>query len=659
MTPRVSVVIVSYGSRESLALCLPSLERCRARVPLEVIIVDNASVDGTAEWVRTHHGWVELIASESNEGFARGVARGTRRARGGLLLVLNPDCEVSPEGLERLLRESEEHPRLAAAAPALQDGSGRPTRSCGRFPTLWSLVCDHLGLASWLPRTALFGGYKYGERPAETLRVVDWASGAALLIPRAAWERVGEFDRDLFMYMEDVDWCRRAAALGLEVRHVPEAVFVHVGQRSSSQVPHETYLHNLRARVHYFRKHHGRRAAGAARAILRASLVAKWIVAVARGGRARARIYALGLSALRERAGGRAAGQQAFVALLSFAMLLALALPPGRTVLAQREKAPPARVAYFYSYMGAAHLDSLAAHGFTRAVVHWITDSLDARGRSELGALTARASSLGMEFAPKWLFQASAHLSERPAGRRYTWGQGVVEPDVPCPLDSTYWANALFGRAEEYLAAAPSLQRVAVDFELLRGSRHHYNAGPCRCASCLQDYLGPAPDLGVRDPVRLAGLHGYQEARLAGLLRPMLESFARRHPGVALEVLDLDLDSFVHRALARALVRAGVPTVDYTECSYAVGASALPAARARLSALGLADAPLIGGLWLKRFAPAAIVPAVRAVDACADGTFVFTTFSLWLDPAKLTGAYMLAGPVADYWSALAQANARP
>lgn len=346
-------------------------------------------------------------------------------------------------------------------------------------------------------------------------------------------------------------------------------------------------------------------------------------------------------------------------ALLLFVTPAALAIWPFRTVLAQREAAPPARVAYFYSYMGAAHLDSLAAHGFTRAVVHWITDSLDARGRSELDALATRASSLQLEFAPEWLFQASARLAARPAGRRYTWGRGVVEPGAPCPLDSLYWADALFGRAEEYLAAAPSLERVVVDLELLHGTRHHYDAGPCRCESCLRDYLGPARDPGLLDPVRLSGLHGYQEARLAGLLRPMLESFARRHPGVSLEVLDLDFDSFVHRALARALVRTGVPTTDYTECSYAVGALALPAARARLSALGLGDAPLVAGLWLKRFPPDALVPAVRAVDACAGGTFVFTTYSLWQDPAKLTESYTLAGPVADYWSALARANARP
>ena len=86
----------------------------------------------------------------------------------------------------------------------------------------------------WWPSTAAFGGYKYGEQPMAALRQVDWASGAALLIPRGAWERVGEFDRGIFMYMEEVDWCLRAAASGLLVRYVPEAQFMHSGQRSSS-----------------------------------------------------------------------------------------------------------------------------------------------------------------------------------------------------------------------------------------------------------------------------------------------------------------------------------------------------------------------------------------------------------------------------------------
>ena len=100
--------------------------------------------------------------------------------------------------------------------------------------------------------------------------------------------------------MEEVDWCRRAARAGLEVRYVAGARIIHTGQQSSRQVPGETYLHNLRSRVYYFRKHHGRWAAEGARAVLIVSLIAKWVVTALRGGFKRAQVYALGMRAVWE-----------------------------------------------------------------------------------------------------------------------------------------------------------------------------------------------------------------------------------------------------------------------------------------------------------------------------------------------------------------------
>jgi GT2 family glycosyltransferase len=297
--PRLSVVIVSYRSREPLGRCLESLERCRADLMLETIVVDNASGDGTVEWVAHAHPWVGTIANRANEGFTRGVNRGVARARGDAVLVLNPDCEVMPGALETLLEALEDDPALAAVAPALPGDDGVKARSCGRFPSLWWLACDHLGLASAFPRTALFGGYKYGERPMEALGEVSWASGAALLIPARVWQEVGGLDEAIFMYMEEVDWCRRAAARGLKVRYVPGAVIRHAGGQSSRQVPGETYLHNLRSRVYYFRKHQGPGAALAAKLILAASLALKWAVSrSAHSRRVVARVYAAGLAAV-------------------------------------------------------------------------------------------------------------------------------------------------------------------------------------------------------------------------------------------------------------------------------------------------------------------------------------------------------------------------
>lgn len=299
MTPRVSVVIVSFRSRAPLAECLESLQACARRVALQVVVVDNASGDGTVEWLRESHPEIEVIANPDNRGFTRGVNQGLTQSRGDYLFVLNPDCAVTPESLECLIAVLEANPAVAAAAPQLLDSQAVPARSCGRFPDLWTLFCDHLGLAQSFPNSALFGGYKYGGREMRSLGRVDWASGAALLIPRRAYRQVGGLDEKIFMYMEEVDWCRRAARAGLCVWYVPEARIVHHGQHSSRQVLGQTYLHNLRSRVYYFRKHHGAVAAWAAKAILLSSLVFKWCVAKAEHSRREnADIYSAGLEAV-------------------------------------------------------------------------------------------------------------------------------------------------------------------------------------------------------------------------------------------------------------------------------------------------------------------------------------------------------------------------
>jgi len=299
VAPQVSVVIVSYRSREALARCLPSLERCAARVPLEVVVVDNASHDGTVAWLAATHPQVRAIESPGNVGFTRGVNLGVAHAVAPLLLILNPDCVVEPDALLKLIAVHARSPFLAAVAPRLVDSDGVTTRSCGRFPGVWSLLCDHLGLAAAWPDSRGFGGYKYGGTPPERLDRVDWASGAALLVSRDTWREIGPLDERIFMYMEEVDWCRRAAAEGRTVRYVPDAAIVHVGQQSSRQTPGETYVHNLRSRVYYFRKHHCPLAALAAKGILCASLALKWLVTrVRRDGRTAAPVYAIGFAAV-------------------------------------------------------------------------------------------------------------------------------------------------------------------------------------------------------------------------------------------------------------------------------------------------------------------------------------------------------------------------
>lgn len=305
MTPRVSVVIVHSAAESRLASCLDALELCRIQVPLEAIVVDQVCDEVALDPVRRRFPWIEVIPAADTRGFTFGINRGFARARAEAVLMLSPDCKITPESLVRLLRALQCEPGLAAAAPALPDRLGLPARSCGRFPGLWTLVCDQLGLAGAFPDSALFGRYRYGGRGVETLEYVDWASGSALLVPRALWLALGGLDENLFLSLEEVDWCRRAARAGHRVRMVPAARITQSGREAGRATSDEAYLHHLRSRVYYFRKHHGSAAALAARAILSAGLMLRWVGAslprARRGpapraeGASRARTYAAGL----------------------------------------------------------------------------------------------------------------------------------------------------------------------------------------------------------------------------------------------------------------------------------------------------------------------------------------------------------------------------
>jgi len=321
--------------------------------------------------------------------------------------------------------------------------------------------------------------------------------------------------------------------------------------------------------------------------------------------------------------------------------------------------APAVHAAYFYQYMPLDHVDSLAAAGFDRAVIRCITDSLGAAGATRVAAFVQRGALRHVDIAPEWALQAPTRLAALPTTRRYTWSQRGVdqrEATVGCPVDSIFWRSVLLDRANEFLAASPGVHRLVLDLEIYGGGRHHYDAGPCRCSGCLHEYLHGA-DPGAASAADLRGLAGWEESRLTALLTSLLAEFAHAHPGVALEAFDLDFDSFVHRAFCRALANDSIPTADYTERTYDMGGGPLPFVRTRLAALGLPNAPIYGGIWLKRWTPQALPAAAHGVLAGADGWFVFTTYSLWLDPAKLAGPYTLQGTPAAYWAALKLANA--
>jgi GT2 family glycosyltransferase len=290
----VSVIIVSWNTAELLVACLAALAR-RTRVPHEVLVVDNASKDDSCARVRREFPAVRLLSQDANQGFARASNVGLAAATGRYLLLLNPDTEVRDGAVDALVAFLDEHPRVGIAAPPLWNVDGSPQSSVQSFPTLRSEFMRQTMLVKVLPNR-----FEREARRRDTRRV-EVVSGAALCIRRECYVAVGPLDEGIFMYYEDVDWCRRAHDAGWEIWSVDgPGVTHHKGASGTGDAFTRALLDSWRGTLHYFRKH-GRpgairwlRAIALAGASMRA-LRAACLLALGRdrdGQRARLRAYA-------------------------------------------------------------------------------------------------------------------------------------------------------------------------------------------------------------------------------------------------------------------------------------------------------------------------------------------------------------------------------
>lgn len=222
----VAIAVVSWNTRALLGACLesihPEVEASRA----EAWVVDNASGDGSPDLVRERFPWANLVASSENLGFGRAVNLVADRTDTAWIAAANADTELPPGALEALLEEGARDPATGALAPRLLRPDGSTQHSVYPFPTLPLTVAFNLGIPALSDRLAdrlCLEGHWDPERP----RRVDWAIGAFLVIRRAAWEEVGGFNPEQWMYAEDLDLGWRLARSGWATRYVPTAVVRH------------------------------------------------------------------------------------------------------------------------------------------------------------------------------------------------------------------------------------------------------------------------------------------------------------------------------------------------------------------------------------------------------------------------------------------------
>jgi hypothetical protein len=252
--PRLSIVIVTYNSRDDIERCLGSLAEHPPITDHEIVVVDNASTDHTPEYIRECWPAVGIVDAGGNRGFAVANNLGIRRSSGELVLLLNPDTIVPSGAVDRLVAALDAHPQAAIAGPRIVDTQGRAELSFGSMISPLAELTQKVLVVGNDRGVPLVRGIV--ERMTRRSRQVDWVSGACLIARRADIEAVGLFDERFFLYTEDVDLCASVRARGRGVRFVADVELIHLRGRSAVSAPQAAAAAYRRSQIAFYDKHH-------------------------------------------------------------------------------------------------------------------------------------------------------------------------------------------------------------------------------------------------------------------------------------------------------------------------------------------------------------------------------------------------------------------
>jgi GT2 family glycosyltransferase len=252
----LSIVIVNWNTRDLLRQCLESIYAGVAPISLEVIVVDNASMDGSADMVAEGFPGVNLIRSPGNLGFSAGNNLALKTVGGRYVMLLNPDAELLPDAVGVMVGFAEEHPEAGVVGPMLLNSDGSLQKNGRKFP---GLLREILGLTRLY--RLIWGYYDrkmgWGREDFNITAKVDEVSGACMLVRKAAIDQTGGLDERFFMYYEEVDWCLRMKKAGWETYYLPDAHVKHHWAQGAKQtgLQGSRIFHDSQYR--YFLKHHG------------------------------------------------------------------------------------------------------------------------------------------------------------------------------------------------------------------------------------------------------------------------------------------------------------------------------------------------------------------------------------------------------------------
>lgn len=236
-SPKLSIVIVNWNTQELLKNCLDSIYVNREGLSLQIIVVDNGSLDGSQAMVKTQFPEVRLLAQTENIGFAKANNIAFGYCSADYVMLLNSDTTVHPGTLERLLSFLDKYPQAGAVAPKVSHPHLRlRVLSCGYQPSLLTVFNHYFGLSSMFPHIHFFRGLNLiNGIHDDDVRSVEWLSGACIVVRKSIIHQVGGLNENWFMYAEDMEWCLRMSQSGWQLFHIPDVKIDHLVGASSKK----------------------------------------------------------------------------------------------------------------------------------------------------------------------------------------------------------------------------------------------------------------------------------------------------------------------------------------------------------------------------------------------------------------------------------------
>jgi GT2 family glycosyltransferase len=251
----ISIIIVTWNSEEFIRKCLHSCLRNSEGLSREIIVVDNSSMDGTAQIIREFHSQVNLIENKTNEGYSKANNQGIEKSTGRYMLLLNPDTEIQGNALDLMLKFMEANPKIGALGPKLINPDGTVQPSCREFPTYSTLIWEFTGLSRILPKSRVFGSWRMGYFDFNQPGEVDQPMGSCLMLRRETFNQVGLFDENFTMFFNDVDLCYRIKKVGWKIFFFPDAQVVHQKGASTGKAKRKMIWLSHLAFYKFFRKY--------------------------------------------------------------------------------------------------------------------------------------------------------------------------------------------------------------------------------------------------------------------------------------------------------------------------------------------------------------------------------------------------------------------